>query len=133
MFLCCLTMLCDSEHKAPAPGCTAKCRGDPSITCGGPGGAQGSAISIMKIECGYVDDGWGFSVILVFLVVGSAYLGGGIAWNAKLHGKRGWDALPHQVRLPRIPRQEDLGDIVLSQVLDPRHSETLWPDIVSQT
>ena len=85
------------EHKAPKPGCTAKCRGDTSITCGGPGGPQGSAISIMKIECGYVDDGWGFSVIMLFLVVGGAYTGGGIAWNAKVHGKRGREALPHQV------------------------------------
>ena len=49
---------------APKPGCTAKCKGDNSVDCGGPGGPQGSAINIMKIECGYVDDGWGFSVVV---------------------------------------------------------------------
>ena len=57
-----------------------------------------------------MDDGWGFSVIVLFLVIGSSYTGGGIAWNAKVHGKRGWDALPHQVRLPRIPKRHDLGN-----------------------
>ena len=65
-----------TQHQAPKPGCTAKCRGDPSITCGGPGGAQGSAIEITKIECGYVDDGWGFSVLIIIVVVltpGSIY------------------------------------------------------------
>ena len=45
-----------------------------------------------------MDDGWGFSVLLLFFVIGAAYTGGGIAWNAQMHGKRGREALPHQVR-----------------------------------
>jgi hypothetical protein len=108
-----LTVLCAlclrREHQAPKPGCTAKCKGDASINCGGPGGPQGSAINIMKIECGYVDDGWGFSVLMVCFVVGAAYVGGGIAWNAKIHGKRGKEALPHQVR---ACHQSDLRPLI---------------------
>ena len=70
----------------------------------------------MKIECGYVDDGWGFSVVVsvappaprerpgqavlvsqvLLLVVGVAYLGAGIAYNSQVRGKRGLAALPHR-------------------------------------
>jgi hypothetical protein len=82
-------------HTAPKPGCSAKCKGDPSITCGGPGGPQGSAVEITRIECGYIDDGWGFSVVVLLFALGGGYISGFSAWNVIVHGKRGKQALPH--------------------------------------
>ena len=79
-----LEFSCRSEHKAPAPGCTAKCRGDPSISCGGPGGPQGSAISIMKIVSICVSELLEYNTVLHTRSVPVIYTVVRIVWSIAL-------------------------------------------------
>ena len=59
--------------------CSDKCAGDPGQSCG-----AGGRNTIVRVECGAE---WGTEfMLLIFFGVGVFYVGGGVAWAAKMKG-----------------------------------------------
>ena len=50
---------------------------------------------IRGVGCAGLNSGFGGTFVLIMLVVGAAYFGGGYAYKRRISGARGWRALPH--------------------------------------
>lgn len=68
-------------------GCNLKCPGAAGTICGGSNFA-----SVWKVEC----TAWGGTFLVALAAAGVVYAAGGVAYNIKVRGLSGLDALPHR-------------------------------------